>query len=65
MLLPRMLVIMGLLMVGLQILSTQRDTQSYCETFAKSFASASSGDIDEWLAHYRNALRDCLAQKPR
>jgi hypothetical protein len=45
-LLPRMVVIMGLLMVRLQIISTLGDTQSYCETFAKSFASASSGDVD-------------------
>jgi hypothetical protein len=64
-LLPRIVVNMGPLMVGLQILSTLGDTQSYCETFAKSFASARSGDVDQWHALDRNALSDGLAQKPR
>jgi BA14K-like protein len=38
------------------------DSKSYCEIYAKDFASAKTSNVDEWQLTYRNSYTDCMAQ---
>ncbi len=40
----------------------QADSKSYCEIYAKDFASAKTSDVDEWQLTYRDSYGDCMAQ---
>jgi hypothetical protein len=38
------------------------DSKSYCEIYAKDFASAKTSDVDEWQLTYRDSFNDCMVQ---
>ena len=38
------------------------DSKSYCEIYAKDFASSQTSDVDEWQLTYRNSFVDCMSQ---
>lgn len=40
----------------------QADSKSYCEIYAKDFASAKTSDVDQWQLMYRNSFTDCMDQ---
>ena len=38
------------------------DSKSYCEIYAKDFASSQTSDVDQWQLTYRNTFADCMSQ---
>lgn len=42
--------------------AAQADSKSYCEIYAKDFASAKTSDVDQWQQMYRNSYSDCMQQ---
>jgi BA14K-like protein len=40
----------------------QADSKSYCEIYAKDFASAKTSDVDQWQSMYHDSYTDCMDQ---
>lgn len=38
------------------------DSKSYCEIYAKDFASAKTSDVDQWQTMYHDSYTDCMDQ---
>ncbi len=38
------------------------DAKSYCEIYAKDFASAKTSDVDQWQTMYHDSYTDCMDQ---
>jgi hypothetical protein len=38
------------------------DSKSYCEIYAKDFASTKTSDVDQWQTMYHDSYKDCMDQ---
>ena len=56
------LIALGLLAFIVQAPAALADSKSYCEIYAKDFASAKTSDVDEWQLTYHDSFNDCMDQ---